>query len=90
MRFSKNRSALGVAGDLGIHKVDLLRYLLQEEIVQVSALTAVLDKKDEEGLPIEVCDHMVRLLRTHWSQLQQEKGFLCNKIVDDCDVAWSH
>ncbi|NRR20069.1 Gfo/Idh/MocA family protein [Brevibacillus sp. MS2.2] len=62
--FKKNRSALGVAGDLGIHKVDLLRYLLQDEIVQVSALTAILDKKDEEGLPIEVCDHMVCLLRT--------------------------
>lgn len=62
--FKKSRSALGVAGDLGIHKVDLLRYLLQDEIVQVSAFADVLDKKDEHGQPIEVCDHMVCLLKT--------------------------
>lgn len=62
--FKKNRSALGVAGDLGIHKVDLLRFLLDEEIVEVSAYAGALDKKDEQGKPIEVCDNMVCILRT--------------------------
>lgn len=62
--FKKSRSALGVAGDLGIHKVDLLRYLLDEEIVAVSALAGALDKKDELGQPIEVCDNMVCVLKT--------------------------
>jgi predicted dehydrogenase len=62
--FKKARSALGVAGDLGIHKVDLLRFLLDDEIVEVSAYAGALHKKDEHGRPIEVCDNMVCLLRT--------------------------
>jgi predicted dehydrogenase len=62
--FKKARSALGVAGDLGIHKVDLLRFLLDDEIVEVSAYADALHKKDEYGRPIEVCDNMVCLLRT--------------------------
>jgi len=62
--FNKNRSVLGVAGDLGIHKVDLLRFLLDDEIVQVSGMEGSLDKKDSEGNPISVCDNMVCLLKT--------------------------
>ncbi len=62
--FNKNRSVLGVAGDLGIHKVDLLRFLLDDEIVQVSAMEGSLDKKDLEGNPISVSDNMVCLLKT--------------------------
>ncbi|QRG65331.1 Gfo/Idh/MocA family protein [Brevibacillus choshinensis] len=62
--FKKSRSALGVAGDLGIHKVDLLRFLLDEDIVEVSAYAGALDKKDEQGKPIEVFDNMVCILRT--------------------------
>lgn len=62
--FKKDRSALGVAGDLGIHKVDLLRFLLDEEIAEVSAFAGALDKKDEQGKPIEVYDNMVCILRT--------------------------
>lgn len=62
--FNKNRSVLGVAGDLGIHKVDLLRFLLDDEIVQVSSMEGSLDKKDSEGNPISVADNMVCLLKT--------------------------
>lgn len=62
--FNKNRSVLGVSGDLGIHKVDLLRFLLDDEIVQVSAMEGSLDKKDSEGNPISVADNMVCLLKT--------------------------
>ncbi|MED4750299.1 Gfo/Idh/MocA family oxidoreductase [Brevibacillus choshinensis] len=62
--FKKDRSALGVAGDLGIHKVDLLRFLLDDEISEVSAYAGALDKKDEQGKAIEVYDNMVCILRT--------------------------
>ncbi|RNB88270.1 gfo/Idh/MocA family oxidoreductase [Brevibacillus nitrificans] len=61
--FKKDRSALGVAGDLGIHKVDLLRFLLDDEVAEVSAFAGVLDKKDEQGEPIQVHDNMVCLLK---------------------------
>ncbi|UFJ40818.1 Gfo/Idh/MocA family oxidoreductase [Brevibacillus humidisoli] len=61
--FDKQRSVLGVAGDLGIHKVDLIRYLLDDEFAEVTALQGVLDKKDGQGNPIAVCDNMVCLFR---------------------------
>jgi len=67
--FKKDRSVLGVAGDLGIHKVDLLHYLLGDEIEQVSAFQGALDKVDEHGEPIEVCDNIVCSLKTKRGRL---------------------
>lgn len=61
--FKKERSGLGVAGDLGIHKVDLLHYLLGEDIVQVSAFQGALHKVDENSETIEVCDNLVCTLK---------------------------
>lgn len=69
--FKKERSGLGVAGDLGIHKIDLLHYLLDDEVEQVSAFQGALDKVDENGNPIEVCDNVVCVLKT-------KKGYLGN------------
>jgi predicted dehydrogenase len=62
--FDKSRSVLGVAGDLGIHKLDLLRYILADEIEEVSSFTGTLDKKLADGKPIPVNDNMVGLLKT--------------------------
>ncbi len=62
--FKKERSGFGVAGDLGIHKVDLLHYLLQDDIDQVSAFQGALHKVDENGETIEVCDNLVCTLKT--------------------------
>jgi predicted dehydrogenase len=67
--FKKERSGLGVAGDLGIHKVDLLHYLLDDEIEQVSAFQGALDKVNENGVPIEVCDNIVCSLKTKKGRL---------------------
>lgn len=67
--FKKERSGFGVAGDLGIHKIDLLHYLLDDEIEQVSAFHGALDKVDENGEPIEVCDNIVCSLKTKKGRL---------------------
>lgn len=67
--FQKDRSGLGVAGDLGIHKIDLIHYLLDDEIKQVSAFQGVLDKVDENGDPIEVSDNIVSSLKTKRGRL---------------------
>lgn len=67
--FKKDRSGLGVAGDLGIHKIDLIHYLLDDEIKQVSAFQGTLDKVDENGNPIEVCDNIVSSLKTKQGRL---------------------
>jgi predicted dehydrogenase len=62
--FEQNKSVFGVAGDLGIHKIDLIRYLLNDDIIEVSGLVGSLDKKGADGKPIGVSDNMVCLLKT--------------------------
>ncbi|WP_057762213.1 Gfo/Idh/MocA family protein [Cytobacillus praedii] len=67
--FKKDRSYSGVAGDLGIHKIDLIHYLLADEIEEVHAFHGALDKVDETGKPIEVCDNVVCALKTKKGRL---------------------
>jgi predicted dehydrogenase len=62
--FDRNRSVFGAPGDLGIHKIDLIRYLLADEIEEVSSLIGTLDKKLANGQPIPVNDNMLCLLKT--------------------------
>lgn len=67
--FKKDRSYSGVAGDLGIHKIDLIHYLLDDEIEGVHAFHGALDKVDENGQPIQVCDNVVCALKTKKGRL---------------------
>ncbi|MBP2242139.1 putative dehydrogenase [Cytobacillus eiseniae] len=67
--FKKDRSYSGVAGDLGIHKIDLIHYLLDDEIDVVHAFHGALDKVDETGEKIEVCDNVVCALKTKRGRL---------------------
>lgn len=62
--FKKERSHSGVAGDLGIHKIDLIHFLLNDEIDQVRGFHGTLDKVDENSSPIEVSDNVVCALKT--------------------------
>jgi predicted dehydrogenase len=76
--FDKNRSVFGVAGDLGIHKIDLIRYLLDDEIQEVSSFTGTLDKKLANGSLIPVNDNMISLLKT-------KKG-----VMGTLSVSWTY
>jgi predicted dehydrogenase len=67
--FERQRSVFGVAGDLGMHKIDLLRFLLNDEIDEVSAFAGTLDKKGVDGKPISVSDNMVCVLKTRRNTL---------------------
>lgn len=67
--FKKERSFSGVAGDLGIHKIDLIHYLLDDEVEEVHSFIGALDKVDEKGKPIEVCDNVVCALKTKKGRL---------------------
>jgi len=67
--FKKERSHSGVAGDLGIHKIDLIHYLLDDEVEDVHAFHGALDKVDENRKPIEVCDNVVAVLKTKKGRL---------------------
>ncbi len=62
--FNKAEAVFGAMGDLGVHKADLMRYILGEEINEVSAITTTIDKKYDSGEYINVDDNAVCLLRT--------------------------
>ena len=62
--FKKSDAFMGAMGDLGIHKADLIRWILGEEIVEVQAMIGALDKKDENGRLIEIDDNAVCLLKS--------------------------
>lgn len=62
--FKKQSSVLGVMADLGIHKLDLLRWLIGEEIVEVASFATTLDKRDGKGKLIEVDDNAVCILKS--------------------------
>ena len=62
--FDKEKARLGVIADLGIHKTDLVHYLLGEPITQVLALIGTFDKRYPDGSPINVDDNAFCLYTT--------------------------
>ena len=57
--FNKDLAAFGVMGDLGVHKVDLIRYLTDSEINSVFASFRTLDKKGPDGKPLDMDDNTI-------------------------------
>lgn len=43
--FKKKEAIIGSLGDLGVHKIDLVRFLLDDEVVMATAMTGTLEKK---------------------------------------------
>lgn len=57
--FNKQNASLGAMADLGIHKTDLIQYLLGQNIISVSATITTLDKTDATGKLIDVDDNAI-------------------------------
>ena len=57
--FRKDKANFGVMGDLGAHKIDLIRFLTDDEIKDVFATMMTLDKRYEDGSLIELEDNAV-------------------------------
>ena len=55
--FDKKRAAMGAMADLGIHKTDLLRYLLGQDVVRTTARLVTLDKRGPDNRLIGVDDN---------------------------------
>ena len=53
--FQKEQAFIGAMGDLGVHKADLLRYLLGEEFVEVAGFIETSAKKDTDVDDNAVC-----------------------------------
>jgi len=62
--FQKGQAAMGVTGDLGVHKADLLRWLLGQEFSEVAGFISTLDKRDSEGNLIDLDDNAFLKLKT--------------------------
>ena len=76
--FKKDAAAFGAIADLGVHKIDLIRWLVGSEVEQVSAFVRTLDKKDETGKLIGVDDNSICLL-----------GFK-NGVIGSLAVSWTN
>lgn len=77
--FNKGEAGLGVMGDLGVHKVDLLRYMLGQEITKVAAFIKTLAKKqsavDDNAVCILETDRgVVGTLAASWSYYNGEEN----------------
>ena len=44
--FKKRQAVIGALGDLGVHKIDLIRWFLEDEVVQTTAMCATLEKQN--------------------------------------------
>jgi predicted dehydrogenase len=69
--FDKRQAAFGVLADLGVHKADIIHYLLNEPVVEVTAAVGTLHKKFPDGSPISVEDNALCLLKTKSGALGQ-------------------
>ena len=61
--FSKDTASMGAMADLGVHKLDLIDYLLDSRITGVEAMLSTLDKTGQDGNPIAVDDNALCLLK---------------------------
>jgi UDP-N-acetylglucosamine 3-dehydrogenase len=91
--YQKNITAFGVMGDLGIHKIDLVHWLLDQDFTEVAALAGTLNKRNARGELIDVEDNAVCLLKTDqgvlgtvtvsWTYQKEDNStiFYCEKGV---------
>ena len=75
--FDKNSAAFGAMADLGIHKTDLINFLLDDKIHSAMAVTGTLDKKNADGTPITVDDNAICIYETE------------NGILGTMEVSWT-
>lgn len=61
--FDKKKAAMGAMADLGIHKTDLIQYILGDTVEETQAILTTLDKRDATGSLIGVDDNAVCIYR---------------------------
>lgn len=61
--FYEDAAGMGAMADLGIHKTDLISYLLDENVIEVTAMMDTLDKRGPSGQLITVDDNAMAIFR---------------------------
>ncbi|CAG9620796.1 Gfo/Idh/MocA family protein [Sutcliffiella rhizosphaerae] len=77
--FRKEEAFIGAMGDLGVHKSDLMRYLLGEEIVEVGAFIETSAKENTDVDDTAVCalkteSGIVGTLAASWSYKREDNS----------------
>ena len=57
--FDKSKAVLGAMADLGVHKTDLIQYLLDDVVVETTSKLTTLDKRNASGELIGVDDNAI-------------------------------
>ena len=75
--FNKEQAFIGAMGDLGVHKTDLLRYILGEEFVEVGAFIETSAKQNTDVDDTAVCvlrteSGIIGTLAASWSYVSKE------------------
>ena len=76
--FDKTKAAMGAMADLGIHKTDMIQYVLGTKIVKTQAVLTTLDKKDATGQLIGVDDNAICIY-------QMENG-----VIGTMTASWTY
>ena len=54
---------MGAMADLGVHKTDLIQYLLGQKVIETTAKVVTLNKRDDNGKLISVDDNALCILK---------------------------
>ena len=76
--FKKIPAVMGVCGDLGVHKADLMRWLLGEEFVLAGGVISTLDKRTDKGRLIPLDDNA-------YITLKSKSG-----VVGSMNISWTN
>ena len=76
--FDKTKAAMGAMADLGIHKTDMIQYVLDTKIVKTQAVLTTLDKRDATGQLIGVDDNAICIY-------QMENG-----VIGTMTASWTY
>lgn len=63
--YKKAITTFGVMGDLGVHKIDLVHWILGQDFIEAAAMAGTLNKRNAQGQLIDVEDNAVCLLKTN-------------------------
>lgn len=77
--FDKERAFIGAMGDLGVHKADLLRYILGEEFVEVAAFVETSAKEnatvdDNATLILKSASGVIGTLAASWAYTHEDNS----------------
>ena len=76
--FDKTKAAMGAMADLGIHKTDMIQYVLGTKIAKTQAVLTTLDKRDATGGLIGVDDNAICIY-------QMENG-----VIGTMTASWTY